>query len=359
MRYCMYLILSIIFACLKKQFFLTIKNCFMKKNLLKAFWGLLFSIIVFPGCQKVTKEANPETELQSAKVKPKNECRLTNLTYFDGDGEYNYHYNAKGLCDEWDIANYGLFRQEYDASGRLKISKLYDGTDLSVTIHFFYEGKKVVKEIWYDGNTSNIIDEVFYTYNSKGQMVRGESFLLDYYTINTWTPEGNTLSWKFFIGGSPYWAAFLTYNRPCKNPYLAVPGIEYGFPFINPTYNLNKWWASSEKIVIYDEFGNTTVSFDYDPSRTIWQVGHQNYPLSTTYFDLISQGWFPYTFEYENCEPGNSNRNSQIAQPSSLSSSATGKVNPMNLLKFHPSKSIKEQAQELRNQMKNLKPTTN
>ena len=320
----------------------------MQKNYLKLISSFLLAAILMIGCQKDLKETNPETDFQLAKEKPKNECRLTKMIW-GGGNEYNYHYNNQGLADEWDISDYGLFKQEFDASGKLAKSRWYIGDDLIVTIHFFYEGKIVIKEIWYNGNTSEIGDEIFYTYNAKGQMVKMESFLNDYYTIMSYTPQGNNSSWDFFLGGYPYYSGVLKYNQPYKNPYLAVAGIEHGFPYVNPQYNSNKWWAASEKLTIYDENGDPIVLFDYDPSQTIWQGGFQNYPLSANYFDLISNDWVPYTFEYENCGPGNVNRSSRTVQPSSVTN--TEKINPMMLMKYHPSKSIKEQARDLRRQL--------
>ncbi len=319
----------------------------MKKNYFKNISSFLLISLFFIGCQKDLKE-NPETDLQQANAKPKNECRMTNFTY--PGGEYNYHYNNQGLCDEWNISDYGLFRQEYDINRRLAISKLYVGGDLIFTIHFFYEGKKVNKEIWYNGNTSEIYDEVLYTYNSKGEMVRMESFIGDYYTIMSYTAEGNNSSWDFFIGGSPYYSVVSIYTKPYKNPYLAVPGIEHGFPFINPHINSSKWSSASDKFTVYDENGDPIVVFDYDPAQTFWQLGQQNYPLSVTFYDLISEQWFPLTFEYENCIPGNNNSNARITQAPSTTSSR--KINPVMLLKRSPSKSIKEQAMELRRQFR-------
>ena len=321
----------------------------MKKNYVKMLSTLLIGIILIAGCQKDLKETIPEANLLSAKEKPKNECRLTKMSWAGGS-TYNYHYNNLGLADEWDISDYGLFRQEYDVNGRLDKSRWSIGDELIVTIHFFYEGEKVMKEIWYNGNTSEIGDEIFYTYNGKGQMVRMESFVGDYYAVMSYTPEGNNSSWDFFIGGDIIYSGVLKYIQPYKNPYLAVRGITHGFPYINPQYNYNKWWATSEKLTIYDENGDPIVLFDYDPLQTIWQPGHQNYPLSATYYDLITEDWFPYNFEYENCAPGNVNSNSRAAQPSITTGAR--KINPTMLLKRHPSKSIKEQAIEWRNKIR-------
>jgi hypothetical protein len=326
----------------------------MKKKLSSLSTALLLVLLSFTGCQKEIQEqpiTNPETEslARGDNGGDKNECRMINLGY-DGGG-YNYHYNRQGLADKWDITDYGLFKQEYNSKGRLTKSRLYVEGSLINTIQFFYDKDKPVKEIWYEGNTSVVYDEVFYTYNRKGQMVRMESFMGDYYTISAYTPEGNVLSWEFFLGGLPYMSGYYKFIQHYKNPYLSVNGIEHGFPFFNSSVISNKWWPSSEKIVVYDENGDPVVLYDFDPLQTIWQRGHQGYPRSATYFDLISGTWFPpYTFEYENCGGRNDDNDSQIAQPSST---ASGKINPMMLLKHHPSKSIKEQMREIRNQLKN------
>jgi hypothetical protein len=317
----------------------------MKTIFFKLRGYFLFITLFIVGCQKETNLMDQENSVQShARGRAKNECRLTNLSALGG--AYDYRYNAEGLAEEWDITDYGLFRQEYDANGRLSISRLYTDNELIYTVHFIYENNRVVKEIWYVGDTPAIDDEVYYTYNNQGLIVRSESFIKDYYTINTFTPEGNTASFIHYLEGMPYFSATLTYEDRVKNPYLAVPGIYHAFPFANPTYVTNKWWATSERIVLYDENGGEEVLFDYDPAQSTWEMGHQNYPLSITYFDRISNSSSLYTFEYENCAPGN-NSVSRSASSAGLKS-APGKLNPLGVLKRGSSKSIKQQINELR-----------
>ena len=190
-------------------------------------------------------------------------------------------------------------------------------------------------------------DKVFYTYNEKGQEVRSESFKQDYYTTFNYTPQGNVSSWHFYAGGSPVYADYETYTKPYKNPYLAVPGIEYGFVALNAAYS--KWWASGEKLTAYDENGNPAVLFDYDAKQAVWQAGPQNYPLGINNFDLISGARVPFTFKYEHCGCGNEDKNLLKTPPGA----GTTKINPSLLLKRNPSKSIKELVKELRQQMKN------
>ncbi len=104
------------------------------------------------------------------------------------------------------------------------------------TIHFFYKGEKVTKEIWYDGSSSNVSDEVYYTYNRRGQNTRVESFLGDYYTVNTFDAVGNLTAWDFYVGGNLTYSSRSTFSHrhPYKNPRRAMPGIDYGFPLIYP-----------------------------------------------------------------------------------------------------------------------------
>jgi hypothetical protein len=317
----------------------------MKTIFFKQLGYFLFITLFMVRCQKEPNLQKTEDNAQNlAQRKAKNECRLTNLSA--QGGSYDYRYNVEGLAEDWDITDYGLFRQVYDPNGRLTISRLYADDELVYTIHFIYENNRVVDEIWYVGNTSQIDDAVHYTYNNKGLIERAESFIKDYYTINMFTPEGNTASFIFYSEGMPLFSASLTYGDRVKNPYLAVPGISYAFPFANSTYFTNKWWATSERLVFYDDNGEELVQFDYDASQTTWEIGHQDYPLSTTYFDQISNSSALYIFEYENCAPGN-NITSR-STPAKVIKSAPGKFNPLGLVKRGVSKSVKEQVDELR-----------
>lgn len=324
----------------------------MKKFFFTDISLMLVIVLFFFSCQKEVKQLNPKTDLQSASTnsKEKTGCHLVYANF--GNSFYKYHYNNSGLADEWEISDYGTFRQEYDAGGRLITSRQYDGTDLVFTIYFFYHDKKVVKEIWYNGNTTDVYDEVFYTYNEKEQIVRSESFINDYYTIFKYTPPGNIAEWHFYLGGNPFYSSYITYGKPFKNPLLAVPGIEYSFPSLNGAYS--KWWGDGGKLVAYDENGNPEVLYEYDPQQAVWQGGPQHYPLALNNFDLISATWVLQTFEYENCGSSvdNSNSNSRIAQPGTAIGKT--KINQLLLLHRNPLKSIKEQVKEWRKDFKTI-----
>lgn len=311
----------------------------------RVFVFLSFFMMVI-SCQKESAEPNnTSTGTTAARVFPKNECRLTLLA---GAGvEYRYRYNSAGLNSEMEFLDYGTFRQEYDASGKLIKSRWFIGEDLIVTIHFFYDARgKANHEIWYLGDTDEIYDEVFYTRNNQGLITRMESFLGDYFTTASFTPDGNTKEWHFHMGGARAISGYLSYKQPYRNPYLAVPGIEYSFPFANPFYYQHRNLPVSEKVVVYDENGTPMTLFDYDPAKTIVQEGHRNYPLHSELYDRENEIWDQFVFEYENCGPGSTNNLTGTSQSITGGSETARSLN--QLFKRMPGSPLKIRLQQQR-----------
>ena len=233
---------------------------------------------------------------------------------------FRFGYNDQGLADEWDIENYGFFHQEYVRDGRLKRSILSGNSEVFYTIKFFYNQKdnKVKKRIYYFGSGTDIMDEVFYTYNAQGYLVKVQSYINDYVALTNYTPTGNLLTSELFFSGDLVYSAFYKYDKPYKNPYRAVPGIDHAFPTYQPAELFySKWRFASLKQVAYDENGELVVLFEYNPSKTIWNTGHQNYTLSATYFDILGKTSLPNIFAYETCGPENNNSNLGKTPPSS------------------------------------------
>ncbi len=275
----------------------------MKKNFLIPVAMFFSALLLMTGCQKETIMPNEEpADLSSARQDNRNECRLTSVAYSNGGGSA-YHYNQRGLCNEWTILGLGTLKQEYDNKGRLKISRIYDDAGLFATIHFFYTGNNVTKEIWYYGNTNDVYDEVHYIFNNRGQNVRMESAIYDYHTINQFDAQGNVKQWDFYSDGIHVYFSTAEYNyRPFfKNPNRAIPGIDYGFPYLNAATFGNKECISTEKVVTFDEDGNPIVLYDYDPRKTSYQRAAQNYPSLGRFFDRVTNAWTSQAFQYENC----------------------------------------------------------
>jgi hypothetical protein len=319
--------------------------------------------LMLPSCQKeiqADSPVNPEAELQSrgSHTGNKKECRLVFATNTDPaySEDFNFHYNSKGLMDEWAIKDYGLFKQEYDARGKVKKSVHSIDGQVIFTVHFFYKGDKVVKNIYYYGTGTDIMDEMYYTYNAQGRMVRAESFVNDHVSITKYNPEGNMSSNELFFGGLPVFSQYFKYSKQYKNPFLAIPGIEYNFPYYSPAWPFySKWRYASVKEVAYDENSDPIVTFEFDPSKTQWRKGPQNYTGSATYFDILGASWFPYRFEFENCGGGRGNDYNHSHRAAPAIGPGARKIDPMMLLKRNPAKTMKEQVKELRQQLKSFK----
>ena len=323
----------------------------MKNFFLKLMSTFLAAALFLISCQKEVKTNSTDHEQLAAKNdKPKNECRLTAI---NGPGvNYGFLYNERGLNSEWNIPGFGTFKQEYNAAGQLKKSRWFVGGELFVTIVFTYDAHgRAIRDTWYYGNTNDVYDDVFYTRNASGLITKVESFVGDYYTDAVFTPEGNTHEWHFYVGSTRIYSGFLHYRETYRNPYLAIPGIEYGFPFLNPFYLQQRWLIASEKVVGYDENNSPVIFYDYDPDKTIIQPGFQHYPASADFFDMQNNWWDRFSYEYENCGPGNEARTSgQSLQNDSNVHKGTGGFSA--LLMRNPKLSVKEQFRRIKEQMK-------
>ena len=295
----------------------------------------LLSLLVCIGCQKIKDHEDA--------------CRLVSQTSEFGDQTYTY--NQWGLLDQYNLSNYdGYFKMEYNASGRLVKSRYYSEGALVNTIFFYYQTDRVVQETWYDGDTQTKTDEIFYTFNSDGMVSTSQSLIQDYNTIYKYTPDGsNVATWSLYSGGILGYTQQFTFIPPHhKDPFLATPGLDYGFPFINGGTTQSKWYSTSEKDISYDENGmNPQVVLDQDPYKSIIQSNRHNYVTVTDFFDNLTQEYVHFRFEYENC--GNDvGDNTNSSQKSSVINS--GKISPLHLLKMGSAKTIKEQLKELRQQ---------
>ena len=328
----------------------------MKKNYLKLISPLLLCLLAIIGCRK--EEAYKLAYIENHPTWGPNECRLVFGTNADptGSADFTFHYNDKGLADVWDIENYGTFTQEYDVLGRIKKATLTQGGNVTGTTDFFYDGGlRVAREVSYFGTTADTSDVEYYHYDAHGNLVKVQSFLNDYIATGKYNSDGNLLESDLYFSGIPAYTAIYTYDKHFKNPYLAVPGIDHLFPYYTPMdlfYGKLRW--SSLKQIGYDETGSPVVTFEYDPSKTVWQAATHDYPASATYFDILSGGSFPYPFEYDNCDGiHHGNNDSQIAATSVATHA--GKINLMTLLMRNPGKSVKAQIEQFRQQLKNMK----
>lgn len=331
----------------------------MKKNSSKLMNLLLIAALVTTGCQKVPMETQTIPAKDEIGLQPGAErsnmaqgCLLTVYDYYNGltdEHQVDQFSYKNGLIDEWK-ASYGTdYQFEYDGEGKVKTAKGYEAGVLVYNIHFFYTLNRVSKEIWYDANSDMVLDDYHYTFDRKGQIIRSESTVLGYHTENIYTPNGDLESWKFFQDGIPVVSGHYTYSHQYKSPLReGTPGIEYNFAYSNSAFGQTKWWYSSEKVILYDEFGAASVFYDLDPLQTEWHGAPNGNLESVDYTDRQTESQFTAVFEYENCREGNGTTNTRKALPVYRRGL---KLNPLTLLERNPSKSKKAQVKELRQQL--------
>ncbi|HMG68675.1 MAG TPA: hypothetical protein VK588_13345 [Chitinophagaceae bacterium] len=326
----------------------------MKGTYLKIIGVLSIPILLIAGCQKElksTKTETPDPENAFFQNDHKQECRLVSNTSEFGDQTYTY--NRRGLVDQWNVSDYGNLKMEYDARGRLIKSRLYTDGVLVNTIAFFYQGDRVVKETWYDGDTKNKEDEVFYFFNREGSVWKSQSIIQDYVSIYKYTSDGGGVKeWNFYIGGILNYAQQYTYLPPHhKEPNLARPGVDYDFISANGRISQQRWYSTSEKDISYDENGlNPQVLVDQDPYKSVVHANQHNYVTATDFFDNLTQDYIHFRFDYTNCGSDNSDH-SQSNQK--LSPVGVGKNNPIQFLRLGSKILLKEKIKQLRSQNAN------
>jgi hypothetical protein len=256
---------------------------------------LLLTILVFiSSCRKSLIESPDESVSKSlADDALQNQCQLTQL---NAPNYYNqFHYNEKGLVDEWRM-DFGsgipqVYTMTYDDQNKLIRALLHYQGRLIATIDFTWTGNLLTNEHWsYQGFEFDYVN----TYDRKGQRI-GTEGSDGFSTVTEWSANGNPIKTDIFIGDELYWRDEFTYNQPNKNPYNALNGIPYAFPFLHVVFG--KSWETSEKITIFGD-----VIYELDPSQTVFQFGQQNYLTEANNFDVVSNSPIDYSFEYQNCE---------------------------------------------------------
>lgn len=321
---------------------------FMEKNYLKMLSILFVSILLIAGCKKETKITNPEADVQNFNARGDNDaCRLVSDSSEFSDLDFTY--NQRGLLDTYTLSYYdGFFKMEYNERGQLVKSKFYSEGVVANTIVFTYQNDKVVKETWYDGETSTVVDETVYSFNRNGKAWKAQDFIQDYVSIYKYTPDGDDIAeWDLYVGGLINYTQQYTFFAPHhKAPDAAVPGLDYDFTGINGRLSQDKWYSTSEKDISYDADGtNPVVLLDQDPFKTIARANEHNNITISDYFDKVTQTYVHFKFDYTNCGSGSRDNVESAFQSLPV---YTKKTNLIHFSRLGSSKSVKDQMKEIR-----------
>lgn len=244
--------------------------------------SVLLIVLLVSACQKSTTELTDVANLQSnlTDTKKENKCQLTYAIDWGGYPNW-FHYNDKGLADEWRI-DFGsgipdIITMVYDHNNHLSNAQWHYDDRLNATMEFVWTGNLITTEHW---DFSGYLFDVINTYNPRGKMTK-RATNDGYFTTFEYTPEGNHLKDIIYFKDEPLQSDEYSYNQPNKNPFLAIQGLPYLFLYFNPIQT--KWFATSDRFTIYDN-GNPVVVLDLDPSKTVMQITHQNYLSAATYY---------------------------------------------------------------------------
>ena len=123
----------------------------MKKKLFTPI-ALIFTSLLFTiGCQKSTTEPPEEiVSINSLNSNTTNQCQLTHIIIDGFDNRF--HYNAKGLADEWRI-DYGdgvpdVYTMAYNSNNQLSRAWWHYDGDLIAKIDFVWTGNLITTEHW-------------------------------------------------------------------------------------------------------------------------------------------------------------------------------------------------------------------
>lgn len=332
----------------------------MKKNYLQLTGLFLLSLAIGIGCQKeITKTAEKDESDDVAAAgniesrhNKENSCRLVSLDWSAGGaGLWQFHYNEKGLADQWSIDyGYGVIEEKiyYDRNDRLiRADENYFGSNY--VYRFYYDGKRLVRSTRISVDFPDDAQDFRYTYNRKGQNIRQDDDNLDAHVLMAYDEMGNCIRTDLYFGSDLYYSDNYTYEKSIRNPLLNVPGIETGFLSYGGTYMSNKRWFTTNRSVIYDA-GVPFVLNDYDPSKTIPNTGRNNLPHSVNYYDRVTETPVDIIFDYDNCDGKSGDQHHQHSQANR--NSQPGKMSA----EIHPGlvrgslKSLKEQLNRRKSQ---------
>ena len=324
------------------------------KRLLTITCGIiLFACACLTSCKKENTSAANANEINDLQVGNNSSCKLTHLVwayYYTWD----FHYNDKGLADEWriDFGNGFIqdFKMEYDKFNRLIGAPAYDDDgNLVFTSSFTYDGNLVATQKYADLVTG-AAGEIHFTHNSKGQIIREDDLINGTHQILSYDNMGNCIRSDYYIGEYFWYSDRYSFENNVRNPLLTVTGVDFMFPYLGAGY-FNKLWFSNNLSIFYDVEGNEYVLNDYDVPQTVFTTGQQNFPALASYFDKVSQSPLEISFGYS-CN-GNGNFTNRTASQQSINI-ATGKtiMHPWAMLRMGSANSIKERVAEWVKQIK-------
>jgi hypothetical protein len=235
---------------------------------------------------------------------------------------------------------------KYNNRNRIKSTRVIDPIFLpadTINYTFYDNGNFTTRALGYL-TSGGIWADIYYKYNQRRQMTRIDDAVNDFHSRFYYNNSGYNTKTEFYIGTDLLYTYSFEFTIPNKNPYLAVNGVDFGFPFyVLPLFD--KRWESKGKVIYYEE-GIPYVIYDLDAAQTTIQTGAHNYMTYSSYYDMATETAGNVACTYQNCGGDDDDR---IAAPPAIKS--TGQLSIKNRLISilnRPSKNIKQQLKDFK-----------
>ena len=277
----------------------------MKIKLFFQFGSMLLALLMFSSCEKSIQELDQSEELflkSGSKDNAEIKYRLVVESGLSNGYFRSYHYNDKGLVDEFHISRPNEFSwsatMEYDENNIMSKARFYITPEEFYDIVLTYENDKLVKETWYYPGTMDVFDYYINTYNNEGQLVKRDEPLFELYTLFYYYDDGNFKGNEIFYQGNLYVGYEFEYSKKIKNPFATVTGLPVTL-FILDDLTV-PYWGTTFKQYINDENGNQVVLSEMKFEDTEIKTGPHHYPIYIKSYDFVNDIWTETVWEYEN-----------------------------------------------------------
>jgi len=280
----------------------------MRKLLFRRLLNLLLAVMVVTGCQKAKDNeliynGNRQMERRGSH---REECRLTSFVWENNTSEF-FHYNKKGLLDEWKVEGNGgfpftsRFTMEYDHKGRLVKANTYDGDVVLDEAVFVYENGRIVTENWTDPATGDLIAQTNLTYNSRGWIIKKDDPINQFYVNFEYDAMGNNIM-NEVVGydGFVYVRFINEFKMAVRGAYNAVPGLPYPFFWSNSV--ISKRQETAIDVLVPDENGVLIYLFDRSSEKSVLIANKFRLPAFQNHYDFVNDRWDPEVWNYDNCD---------------------------------------------------------
>jgi hypothetical protein len=277
----------------------------MKKRIPYFISTMLLTLVIASSCQKQIEEPDQSGDVYLKSGSMANVTNSYRLLVDKGlsDGFLQwYHYNEKGLADEFHASKpdqYNMWAtMEYNSRNLMSKANFYYSVDEHYDIVFNYVKNKLMKETWYYPGTDIVYDYYINTYNRKGQLAERDDPPYELKSLFKYDATGNCTSVEVYdYQGNLYFGEEFTYGRRIKNPFASVTGLPIAWLWVND--HLDQERFTGYKQYFNDADGNRVVIFDWESAETEIRAGVHNYAVYQNSHDVISDTWTDQTWTYE------------------------------------------------------------